>query len=299
MYKGLLSILFLAVLISCSSPTEEKQKISEEHYQWEELIDADLSQWDNYLSFQHRTTYDGTPPKDEQGELIEPIGFNNPAYDVFSTVQDSSTTLIRVSGEYYGCLITKKEYENYHFQLKYKWGNKKWVPRKNKLMDSGILYHSIGPNGAEFWRSWMLSQEFQIMEGHSGDYWCQATSAIDIRAYKPEGNLDPMAHGSQDYLPISMYGPYKNYCLRSSNFEKPHEEWNTLDLYCLGDKSLHVVNGEVVMILKNSRYEDENGQTLPLAKGKIQLQSEAAEVFFKDIRIRQIAAFSEEQKGLF
>lgn len=289
----------LFLVIACSSV--KNNQIEEEYgkYNWEELIDADLSKWDNYLSFQHQPGYDGTPPKNEHGELIDPIGLNNPAYNVFSTFQEGDNTIIRNSGEYYGCLITKEEYENYHFQLKYKWGNKKWAYRKNLLKDSGILYHSIGPMAVEYWRSWMLSQEFQIMEGHTGDFWSQANSAIDIRAYKPESNLDPLAHESQDYLPITMYGPYGNYCLRSGNYEKPHDEWNTLDLFCFEGKSLHVVNSEVVMILKNSRYIDENGEDVPLIKGKIQLQSEAAEIYFKEIKIRKIDSLSQKHKVLF
>ena len=98
---------------------------------------------------------------------------------------------------------------------------------------------------------------------------------------------------------MATTSPYKNYCLRSGNFEKPFGEWNTLDLYCFEGKSLHVVNGEVVMILKNSRYVDEDGESIPLTKGKIQLQSEAAEVFFKDIRIREIDSLSPRQAALF
>ncbi len=39
----------------------------------------------------------------------------------------------------------------------------------------------------------MLSQELQIMEGHMGDYWCQVTSAMDIRAYTPEYIMKPIA----------------------------------------------------------------------------------------------------------
>lgn len=290
-------ILFL--VFSCSSDKNNPSTEEYEKYDWDELIDADLSKWDNYLSFQHQPGYDGTPPKNEQGELIAPIGLNNPSYHVFTTFQEGDNTIIRISGEYYGCLITKEEYENYHFQLKYKWGNKKWAYRKKLLKDSGILYHSIGPMAVEFWRSWMLSQEFQIMEGHTGDFWSQANSAIDIRAYKPESNLDPLAHESQDYLTITMYGQYGNYCLRSGNYEKPPDEWNTLDLFCFEDKSLHVVNGEVVMILKNSRYIDENGKDVPLTKGKIQLQSEAAEIYFKDIRIRKIDSLSQKHNVLF
>ncbi|NMH85885.1 3-keto-disaccharide hydrolase [Flavivirga algicola] len=290
---------FLFLVISCSQVKNEKHSNEHKKHHWDELIDADLSKWDTYLSYQIQPGYDGTQPKNEQGELIPPIGLNKAGYNVFTTKQEGDDIIIINSGEYYGCLITKDVYENYHFQLKYKWGDKKWAYRKNLLKDSGILYHSIGPMGAEYWRSWMLSQEFQIMEGHTGDFWSQANSAIDIKAYKPESNLDPLAHESQDYLPITMHGPYGNYCLRSSNYEKPHDEWNTLDLFCFEGKSLHMVNGKVVMILKNSRYIDENDKSIPLTKGKIQLQSEAAEIFFKDIKIRKIDSLTQKQNALF
>ncbi|WP_282135010.1 3-keto-disaccharide hydrolase [Seonamhaeicola maritimus] len=295
-----ITFCLLFLVISCSKEVKNQQHLEViEADNWNNLIDKDLSKWDTYLSYQIQPGYDGSQPKNEKGELTPPIGLNKPDYDVFTTILEGDNTIIKNTGEYYGCLITKEEFKNYHFQLKYKWGNKTWAYRKNLLKDSGILYHSTGPMAAEYWRSWMLSQEFQIMEGHTGDFWSQANSAIDIRAYKPESNLDPLAHESQDYLPITMHGPFGNYCMRSGNYEKPHDEWNTLDLYCFEGKSLHVVNGEVVMILKNSRYIDENGNSIPLIEGKIQLQSEAAELFFKDIRIREIDSLTSEQKVLF
>ena len=293
------NLFLLFLIVSCSQvKNDEKQKI-DETYNWEELIDASLTNWDTYLSYKHQPGYDGSIPKNKDGEEIAPIGLNDSLYNVFTTFKEGEDVLIKNTGEYYGCLITKKEYANYHFQLKYKWGNKKWAYRKNLLKDSGILYHSVGPMAVEYWRSWMLSQEFQIMEGHTGDFWSQANSAIDIRAYKPESVLDPMAHESQDFITLSMNSPYRNYCLRSGNYEKPHDEWNTLDLYCFEDKSLHVVNGEVVMILKNSRYIGKDGKDVPLTKGKIQLQSEAAEIFFKDIKIRKIDSLTQKQSKLF
>jgi hypothetical protein len=58
-------------------------------------------------------------------------------------------------------------------------------------------------------------------------------------------------------------------------------------LYCHGDTSVHVVNGRVMMVLYHNRQLD-NGQVLPLIKGKIQLQSEGAEVFYKQVRIQSI-----------
>ena len=51
--------------------------------------------------------------------------------------------------------------------------------------------------------------------------------------------------------------------------------------------NVHVVNGVVTMILQNSRHMV-NGQEIPLTKGKIQIQSESAEVFYRAIKIRSI-----------
>lgn len=299
-YKLHSAILTSILLLSCSSTTKIQQQDSTIiSHQWDDLIDDELSRWDNFLSYQHQVGYDGSIPKDNDGNDIPPIGMNNPDYNVFTTFRSGDDLVIRNSGEYYGCLVTKEEFENYHFQLKYKWGDLTYAYRKNLLKDSGILYHAIGPPGVEYWRSWMLSQEFQIMEGHTGDFWSQANSAIDIRAYKPESVMDPLANEHQDFITIGMGSPYRNYCLRSGNYEKPHDEWNTLELICYEGKSLHIVNGEVVMVLKDSRYIQEDGSSVPLTKGKIQLQSEAAELFYKDIKIREINSLSPEYNKLF
>ncbi|MEP3210610.1 MAG: DUF1080 domain-containing protein [Maribacter sp.] len=294
--KIIISIFILTFSHSCS---DKSKQIPADDSEWTQLIDENLNEWDSYLSFKHQVGYDGTPPLDESGNEIAPIGLNKPGFGVFSTITENNEVLIKVSGEYYGCLISKKEYENYHLQLKFKWGDKKWIPRLDRLKDSGILYHSIGPFGAEHWRSWMMSQEFQIMEAHTGDFWSQATSAIDIRAYASESGLNPMAHESQDFLSFGEGGEAGNYCLRSNNYEKKPHEWNTLDLICFNGKSLHIVNGEVVMVLKNSRYINEIGEEIPMTKGKIQLQSEAAELFFKDIKIKSIEKFSPEHAAFF
>ena len=52
------------------------------------------------------------------------------------------------------------------------------------------------------------------------------------------------------------------------------------------------------MILKNSRHI-EDGKAIPMIKGKIQLQSEAAEVYYKDIRIRNLESLPEEYSQYF
>ena len=256
---------------------------------WIDLLDKDLSQWEMFLSYRHSVNFNGSVPKDERGEEIKPVGYGKNESNVFSVIQENGKPVLRISGEIYGCLFTKQEFANYHLKLKVKWGEKKWIPRLDKLKDSGICYHSIGPCGPDYWRSWMLSQEFQIMEGHMGDYWTIANSAIDVRAFIPEGNMNTVADVGQPFLPIGAGTSLPGFCMRSVNHESPENEWTDIDLVCFEGKSLHIVNGEVVMALQNSRYRDaDGGKLVPLTQGKIQLQSEAAEVFYKDIRIQML-----------
>ena len=144
----------------------------------------------------------------------------------------------------------------------------------------------------------MLSQEFQIMQGHFGDFWSQANSAIDIRAYIPEYIMNPVADKSQAFLAMGRGEAVPWYCMRSANYEYPEGDWNTLELICFENLSLHIVNGQVVMILRNSRYV-EDGERIPMEKGKIQLQSEAAEVFFKDIEIRNLESLPTEYAAYY
>jgi len=285
----ILTLFVLAAITFFSCKKEEN---------WNNLLDKELSQWDKYLSFKHQVGYDGQAPVDKEGNLIPAIGLNHDDYNVFTVIEENNRAVLKISGEIYGCVVTKEEYTNYHLRLKVKWGDKKWVPRKDLLKDSGILYHSIGPLGAEYWRSWMLSQEFQIMEGHMGDYWNQATSAIDIKAFIPEYIMNPIADKSQAFIGIGEGEKIPGFCLRSANYENKHGEWNTLELICFDDKSIHIVNGQVVMILRNSRYVEE-GKRIPLNKGKIQLQSEAAEVSFKDIEIKHLETLPKEYYAYF
>lgn len=254
---------------------------------WVNLLDKDLSQWEMYLSYRHSLDFNGDIPKDEQGKDIAPIGYNKNVNNVFSVVGEAGKPVLKVSGEIYGCLFTKQEYENYHLKLQVKWGAKKWVPRMEKLKDSGICYHSIGECGKDYWRSWMLSQEFQIMEGHMGDYWTIANSAIDVRAFIPEGDMNMVAGNQQPFLSIGRGTDLPGFCLRTVDNESPGNDWTEIELLCFEGKSLHIVNGKVVMVLKNSRYH-EGGKDVPLTKGKIQIQSEAAEVFYKDIKIKTL-----------
>ncbi len=81
---------------------------------------------------------------------------------------------------------------------------------------------------------------------------------------------------------------------KDGDYEKPKGQWNTIELYCYGRTSVHVVNGNVNMINYNSgKYLGENNIE-PLTKGKIQLQSEGGELFIRTIKVRPIEEIPED-----
>ncbi|MDB5017543.1 MAG: hypothetical protein JWQ84_2375 [Mucilaginibacter sp.] len=245
---------------------------------WKQLFNGkDLKGWDIYIG----------PDLDDAGKPITgiPVGLNNDPKHVFTIVKENGENVIRISGENWGAISTQKEYENYHLQLQFKWGALIWGQKKGKKKDSGLLYHSVGKYGADY-GAWMRSQEFQVEEGNCGDYWGVAGGMADIPVikrseteyvYSPHGTLLTFSQGSKQ----------GRHCIKNGDAEKPTGEWNTLDLYCHGDTSIHVVNGKVMMILYHNK-QLENGQELPLTKGKIQIQSEGAEIFYKQIKIQPI-----------
>ena len=62
---------------------------------------------------------------------------------------------------------------------------------------------------------------------------------------------------------------------------------------CFGDTSIHMVNGKVVMVLYKLREPEGTGDKA-LAKGKIQIQSEGAEVFYRNIVIEKITGLPDK-----
>ena len=195
--------------------------------------------------------------------------------------------MIRISGESWGGLSTKKEYADFHLQLLFKWGTLRWGQKKTKKRDSGLLYFAVGDHGADY-GAWMRSQEFQIEEGNCGDYWGVAGGMQDIPAIK-KSDSEYVYNPSGQLYTFSATAKVGRHCIKQGDSENLSGQWNTLDLYCHGDTSVHIINGKVMMVLYHSA-QLEKGQVLPLIKGKIQIQSEGAEVFYKQIMIEPLRA---------
>jgi hypothetical protein len=218
--------------------------------------------------------------------------------DVFSVVHVDDGPAIRISGDGLGGLRTTAEFENYHLQLEFKWGEKRFPPRANEPRDSGLLYHgSDHHNGGT---GWIESVEFGILEGgETGDFWSVPGAHGERIIVDVEGEDIPepqrrYPNESIRYRPGGkQYVGTKLGILNGDDNEKPRGQWNKLDLICLGQTGVHVVNGTVNLVLTNIRREID-GRVEPVTRGRIQVQCEGAEVYFRNIRLRPITEIPAE-----
>jgi hypothetical protein len=220
------------------------------------------------------------------------VGLNKDPRRVYTVAEVDGKPAIRISGEVFGALTCKKEYGNYHLRLDFKWGDKKWPPREKDRRDSGLLYHCVGAHGAQS-GFWMQSLEFQIQEHDTGDFWSVAQAIVDVDGVQSKSLGYPVFYkkgGNKVTVGRSSKNPR---IIKDGDYEKPSGQWNTLDLWTVGGASVHVVNGKVVMVLTNARRAVE-GKEEPLTRGKIQLQSEGAEVFYRTIALQPIERIPEE-----
>jgi len=247
---------------------------------WTPLLDKDLSQWEIWTGVPHQSVK-GLPKSYEipaDGKPVAPLGLDN-SMNVFSTSIDSNKEVVlNISGLIYGGLTTKKDYENYHLTMLFKWGEKKYEPRLEKKRDSGLLYHCYGDHGA-FWDVWKKCIELQIQEGDFGDLYklAKTTCKANITVIDKVNRWDPK-------------GTPSHHAKRSTDEESSHGNWTRVDLYTIGDKAVHVVNGKVVLAV----YDMVTHEKKKLTAGQIQIQSEGAEAYVKEMYIRPLKEFPKQ-----
>lgn len=257
---------------------------------WQPLFNGrNLSGWETYMNVPLRTSVLPGAERDSSGNYSKILGVGNDPLKCFSVVEVDGQSAIRISGEGFGTLTTLATYSNYHLRLQFKWGTRKWLPdSENKPRGSGLLYHGHGNHGdADEGKRWLHAQQFQIQEGNCGDYVVVGDTAASITAREVDGKrfvYDPK-------------GAVFDFCARIPNQTKCakavlHEnksEWNTLELICVGDTAIHIVNGHVVLRLTASRKTVDGGYA-PLTGGRLQLQMEGAEIYFREIEIMPVTA---------
>jgi 3-keto-disaccharide hydrolase len=193
--------------------------------------------------------------------FLKDFGVDKDPHNVFSL----SNGVLHITGQYYGYLATKEtNFANYKLVAEFKWGDKTWPPRETNACDSGILVHCGGKD-----QVWPKSIEAQIIEGGTGDI------LVVNGAYL---TVDGVTKGPQ----IARFDrPGRNPWRDEKGFRGPHEieqprgEWNRMEVLCDGDKVSITVNGHKTL----------EGVKASPRSGKILIQSEGAEIFFRRLDV--------------
>lgn len=202
--------------------------------------------------------------------MLEKQGINNDLDKVFQV----ENGVLHISGQEFGGLVTQKEYGNYYLHAEFKWGEKTYPPRDGKARDSGIQFNITGPL-----KVWPRMMEFQINEGGTGDMWVVGGAGVTVggKAYQSTSS------GTDSYLRIAHIGrgPLVNvagYRDPVADLEKPHGQWNVLELVVDHDRIIYFVNGKLAIMANNANT----------TQGKILFQCEGSEVYFRKMKIAML-----------
>jgi Domain of Unknown Function (DUF1080) len=208
--------------------------------------------------------------------------------------------VLRCGDEDMGYVATRDAYKDFHLSVEYRWGRQN--PREKYVRNSGVLLHGVGPDGSHN-GAWMTSIECQLAQGCEGDL-------IVIQGKMADGSPYPATISStiavaedgktrwvRDGKPTVYSGKQFWWSKHQPFFKELIDtrgqndvasqlgEWTKVECLCHGSRITVSVNGVIV----NECY-DANP-----AAGKILLQAEGHEVFFRNLELRPLPA---ESKGV-
>ena len=194
---------------------------------------------------------------------------------VFKNVPDS-LDLNTGENNTHGLFYNKKKFSKFIIRFEYKWGKKIANNFDQFQYDAGLYYHvyddKIWPKGLEY----QIRYDHTKDQNHTGDFW-----ATNVQ-------IDWTADENGAFLPLKDGGkpqPRKkaeHRALATATFNGLNDKWNQCEAIVMGDKyAIHKLNGEIVNI----------GTDLTHGAGILGFQSETAEIYYRNIRIKELDEF--------
>ena len=185
--------------------------------------------------------------------FLKKKGKNNDPEKIFSV----ENGLLHISGKEFGYICTEKFYKNFHLVAEFKWGVKKYPPRDADTVkrDNGICFY-IPSNERDF--VWPKSIEFQIQEGDVGDFWLIDSTTITVNGRRSQPD---------SFVRIQ----------KKADGEMPTGQWNKIEIIANKGKITYIVNGKLV----------NEGDDPSEKQGKILIQSEGAEIYYRKVEIEE------------
>lgn len=219
---------------------------------------------------------------------LKETGTEDPKH-VFSVVDG----MIRCTDADMGYLATKNAYKDYHLSLEYKWGAKN--EKSKYVRNSGVLLNGVGPDGAAG-GVWMTSIECQLAQGCEGDIIVirgkqadgeKSDATVSSETVKAEDGKTRWKAGGEKVVYSgrqfwwSKHQPFFKELIDThgkDDVASPLGEWTRVECISNGDRITIKINGETVNEVFDVRP----------AGGKILLQTEGHEVFFRNVELRPL-----------
>jgi hypothetical protein len=206
-----------------------------------------------------------------------------------------------------GYLATERDYQDYELTVEFKWGEGASTWREGKARDSGIFLHAIGLDGNSYdgGGAFMAAIECNLFQGATGDIllirgtdakgkliapritafvseerddegwrWCRSSGRSET--IERWGRLNWIKKSPQWKDKLDFRGPH--------DVEKPYGKWNEVKCVCDHDTIRIELNGQLVNMARNVWPR----------RGKILLQCEGSEIFFRKFELRPLRRTSKE-----
>ena len=193
-----------------------------------------------------------------------PPGWRNhsPKDAKFETVAEKGDLILRTSGK--GALFPEvSPTKNYHLRLEFRWPND-----AAELLT--VRYHGKEHDGFSM-----------NLRRNDGDY-CTTHSTGDYFAEPAE-----LEGGKFVSKGLSRNLGGKQALPHSGRAQLPLGEWNVVELICLDDASIQIVNGRIVLVLMNQRRKPPNGPEEPINDGSLGVWTVGASEV-RQIKVRDI-----------
>lgn len=192
---------------------------------------------------------------------------------VFKDMPDSLNLGTGENGTH-GLFYTKKKYSKYILRFEYKWGEKITNNFDKWQYDAGVYYHvtndEIWPTGIEY----QIRYNQETSKNHTGDL--IRPTGVDYEWYSTEDGksfLRPDKGGvpevKRDWMHLAK---------PTTNFNALNNKWNVCEIIVMGGEyTIHKLNGDIVNMAFN----------MTPSEGIIGFQSETAEIYYRNIEIKE------------
>jgi hypothetical protein len=211
-----------------------------------------------------------------------------------SSVYEIKDGVLHFTGEGRGYVATPDAWRDYHVTLEYKWGTRR-SDMSRFVRNSGVLLHGTGEHGNA--NPWMTSIEVQLAQGCEGDFIVIPGKTADGKPYPAtitcNTRLDTDKRTRWD--PQGQKTVYSGRQFWWSRHDPEYEElldtrgrwdvasklgeWTKVECLCRGNRITVKMNGVTV----NECYDAKP------ASGRILLQHEGYEVFFRNVTLEPLA----------